>query len=126
LRAIIVAGGRGARLGPLTADVPKPLSRSGRRIQLGRLPADREQRRRLTRTCRELLSEQAPQVSVPFSRHQGGCAYHLMVVVLPEGKTRVGVQEYLRDRECKLLCTTGPPTSSPTIAADPTCGELSG
>lgn len=64
------------------------------RVQLGRLPADRALRRRLTDAYRVLLRD-LPGITVPFAWHSADSAHHLMAVVLPEGVRRDGVQAAL-------------------------------
>ncbi|MDX2525298.1 DegT/DnrJ/EryC1/StrS family aminotransferase [Streptomyces europaeiscabiei] len=66
------------------------------RVQLGRLAADREQRRELTRVYHELLAREVPDVLVPWAGRTEDSAYHLMATVLPERASRAGVRAALR------------------------------
>jgi dTDP-4-amino-4,6-dideoxygalactose transaminase len=66
------------------------------RVQLGRLTADRERRRRLTQAYHELLARHVPEAVVPWAGRTGDSAYHLMAMVLPEQVSRAGVQDALR------------------------------
>jgi dTDP-4-amino-4,6-dideoxygalactose transaminase len=68
------------------------------KVQLGKLPANNERRRRLTQVYREALQELAPQVSVPFVRHAGISAAHLMPVLLPAGTNRAGFMEGMKSQ----------------------------
>lgn len=58
------------------------------RVQLEKLPANNERRRRLTQVYREALGELAPQVEVPFGDHPGLSAAHLLPILLPVGMGR--------------------------------------
>lgn len=73
---------------------PSELGSAMGRVQLGRLPGDRTLRRRLTDAYRELLRD-LPGIIVPFARHSGDSAHHLMAVVLPEVVPRDDVQAAL-------------------------------
>ncbi|MET8139937.1 DegT/DnrJ/EryC1/StrS family aminotransferase [Sphaerisporangium sp. NPDC005288] len=66
------------------------------RVQLGRLAADRECRRALTRAYHELLARHLPDAVVPWAGRTEDSAYHLMAMVLPEQVNRAGVQAALR------------------------------
>lgn len=65
------------------------------RVQLGRLPGDRERRRELAGRYHALLHE-VPGVTVPFASFRGDSAHHLMAVVLPPGVPRHEVQAALK------------------------------
>ncbi|WKU07206.1 DegT/DnrJ/EryC1/StrS aminotransferase family protein [Micromonospora sp. HUAS LYJ1] len=64
------------------------------RVQLGKLPLDRERRRSLVATYREVLAA-APELVLPFAGRTGDSALHLMPVVLPTGTDRGAVREGL-------------------------------
>jgi dTDP-4-amino-4,6-dideoxygalactose transaminase len=64
------------------------------RVQLGRLPAEREHRRRLVTAYRELLAA-VPGLVVPFAGHAGDCAHHLLAVLLPPGTDRAHLRAAL-------------------------------
>lgn len=73
---------------------PTEMSSAIGRVQLDRLSEDRVLRRRLVHRYRELLRE-VPGVRVPFARHTGDSAFHLMAVLLPPGQDRTRVQAAL-------------------------------
>jgi dTDP-4-amino-4,6-dideoxygalactose transaminase len=58
------------------------------RVQLRKLPAGNERRRKLTALYRELLAELAPQVHMPFAEPRGTSCCHILPVLLPPGTDR--------------------------------------
>jgi dTDP-4-amino-4,6-dideoxygalactose transaminase len=68
------------------------------KVQLGKLPANNERRRHLTQIYREALQELAPQVTVPFERHAGISAAHLMPALLPRMTDRPGFMESMKSQ----------------------------
>ena len=58
------------------------------KVQLGKLEANNERRRRLTQVYRDALQELTPQVVAPFASHAGISAADLMPVLLPAGTNR--------------------------------------
>ncbi len=68
------------------------------KVQLGKLTANNEQRRRLTQTYRDALLELAPQIKVPFTHHAGISAAHLMPVLLPAAINRPGFMESMKSQ----------------------------
>src|SRR5512147_2174362 len=68
------------------------------KVQLGKLPANNERRRRLTQVYRDALQELAPQVGVPFTQHAGFSAAHLMPVLLPAGTNRPSFMESMKSQ----------------------------
>lgn len=68
------------------------------KVQLGKLAANNERRRQLTQVYRDALQELAPQIAVPFVRHAGISAAHLMPVLLPAGTNRVGFMEGMKSQ----------------------------
>jgi len=66
------------------------------KIQLGKLAANNERRRHLTQTYRDALQELVPQITVPFARHAGISAAHLMPVLLPPGAERTSFMESMK------------------------------
>lgn len=61
------------------------------RVQLGKLPASNDHRRGLTDLYRELLSELAPEIQMPFAKLHGSSSvscYHILPVLLPSGTDR--------------------------------------
>ncbi len=65
-------------------------------VQLGKLPANNEKRRQLTRVYREKLNSAAPQVTVPFTSHPGISAAHLMPILLPSGTNRTAFMDAMK------------------------------
>jgi len=65
-------------------------------VQLGKLEANNERRRRLTQVYRDALQELTPQVGVPFANHAGISAAHLMPVLLPAGTNRPAFMESMK------------------------------
>ena len=57
-------------------------------VQLRKLSSNNEHRRRLTQVYRDALQELAPQVTVPFARHAGISAAHLLPLLLPPGSNK--------------------------------------
>jgi dTDP-4-amino-4,6-dideoxygalactose transaminase len=53
-------------------------------VQLTRLSANNDRRRRLTGIYRDALQEVAPRVTVPFEHHAGISAAHLLPILLPD------------------------------------------
>jgi len=68
------------------------------KVQLAKLPANNERRRRLTQIYRDVLQELVPQVVVPFANHAGISAAHLMPVLLPAGTTRSSFMESMKSQ----------------------------
>ena len=66
------------------------------KIQLGKLAANNKRRRHLTQTYRDALQELVPQITVPFARHAGISAAHLMPVLLPPGAERTSFMESMK------------------------------
>jgi dTDP-4-amino-4,6-dideoxygalactose transaminase len=69
-------------------------------VQLEKLDANNECRRRLTGLYRDALHEFAPQVTVPFADHAGVSAAHLMPILLPEGADKLEFMEQMK--ACKV------------------------
>jgi dTDP-4-amino-4,6-dideoxygalactose transaminase len=67
-------------------------------VQLGKLALNNERRRHLTQVYREALQELAPQVSVPFARHDGISAAHLLPMLLPAGTNKLNFMEAMKAR----------------------------
>lgn len=65
-------------------------------VQLRKLVANNEQRRRLTQIYRDALQELAPQIIVPFAQHAGISAAHLMPVLLPTGSNKSSFIENMK------------------------------
>ena len=66
------------------------------KVQLGKLAANNECRRRLTQVYRDALQELTPHVVVPFENHAGISAAHLMPVLLPAGTNRQSFMESMK------------------------------
>ncbi len=67
-------------------------------VQLRKLPANNERRRRITQVYQDALEELAPQVGVPFREHPGTSAAHLMPVLLPRGTSRLQFMENMKSQ----------------------------
>jgi dTDP-4-amino-4,6-dideoxygalactose transaminase len=67
-------------------------------VQLKKLHKNNAVRRRLTEEYWRSMGEAAPEVRLPFRRHRGESACHLMAVVLPEGTDRMLVMERMKAR----------------------------
>ncbi|MGZ6316639.1 MAG: DegT/DnrJ/EryC1/StrS family aminotransferase [Anaerolineales bacterium] len=65
-------------------------------VQLRKLEANNERRRRLTQVYRDALEELAPNVGVPFAGHAGVSAAHIMPVLLPGGANRSNFMENMK------------------------------
>lgn len=65
-------------------------------VQLKKLEANNDRRRRLSQTYRDALHEFAPQVTVPFADHAGISAAHLMPVLLPEGSDKLSFMDKMK------------------------------
>jgi dTDP-4-amino-4,6-dideoxygalactose transaminase len=66
------------------------------REQLKKVGGFNQRRGELTRLYRELLSELAPGMHVPFTRERGTSCYHIMPVLLPEGTDRFQFMEGMK------------------------------
>jgi dTDP-4-amino-4,6-dideoxygalactose transaminase len=86
-------------------------------VQLGKLEANNERRRHLTKTYREVLEELAPQAVVPFADHAGSSAAHLMPILLPAGTARSNFMENMKAQGIQTSIHY-PPVHSFTAYAD--------
>lgn len=68
------------------------------RVQLRKLPAGNARRRVLTLLYRELLSELAPEISMPFAEERGTSSHHILPVLLPAGTDRIRFMEGMKAR----------------------------
>ena len=66
------------------------------RVQLGRLEANNQRRRQLTRTYRERLS--GLDLTIPFEGYRGISAAHLLPLILPVGVDRFAFMEQMKAR----------------------------
>jgi dTDP-4-amino-4,6-dideoxygalactose transaminase len=66
--------------------------------QLKKLSKNNMIRRTLTEEYWRILGEEVPAVRLPFKKHRGESACHLMAVILPEGTDRTAVMERLKER----------------------------
>ena len=66
------------------------------RVQLGKLPNYNQRRQHLTALYRELLTELAPEVQMPFGEERGTSCYHILPVLLPSGTDRIHFMEGLK------------------------------
>ena len=66
------------------------------RVQLGKVAAGNQRRRHLTALYRELLSELAPEIQMPFADGRGTSCYHILPALLPPGTERIRFMEGLK------------------------------
>lgn len=66
------------------------------RVQLRKLEANNARRRELIALYRDLLAECCPSIAVPFDRHRGVSAGHIMPVLLPRGADRLKFMEGMK------------------------------
>ena len=66
------------------------------RAQLKKIRRFNQRRAELTRLYRDLLSELAPEVRVPFNEERGVSCHHIMPVLLPKGTNRVAFMEAMK------------------------------
>jgi dTDP-4-amino-4,6-dideoxygalactose transaminase len=66
------------------------------RVQLSKLKVKNARRRELTELYRSMLRESAPQITVPFLKHKGVYACHVMPVLLPDGCNRVAFMDHMK------------------------------
>lgn len=66
------------------------------RVQLKKLDRNNALRREYTLLYHELLQEWVPEISLPFSNHQGTSACHLFPILLPEGLNRTRFMEIMK------------------------------
>jgi len=66
------------------------------RAQLKKMSRFNQRRAELTQLYRELLSELAPEIGVPFHEERGVSCHHIMPVVLPKGANRVQFMEAMK------------------------------
>ncbi len=65
-------------------------------VQLGKLERNNQRRRSLTDLYHRQLSEDAPDLGLPFLNHRGQSAAHLLPVLLPAGKDRIKFMEQMK------------------------------
>ncbi len=68
------------------------------RVQLRKLPANNARRQELSDCYEELLSQMAPEITVPFSQHPGQSAYHIRPILLPAHIDRETFMANLKQR----------------------------
>lgn len=68
------------------------------RVQLKKVGANNQRRAALTALYRELLTELAPGVSMPFSEGRGTSCYHILPILLPVGMDRIRFMEGMKAR----------------------------
>jgi dTDP-4-amino-4,6-dideoxygalactose transaminase len=68
------------------------------RAQLKKLPSNNRSRAALTHLYRDLLSELAPQVKMPFEEDRGTSCYHILPILLPAGTDRIRFMENMKER----------------------------
>jgi dTDP-4-amino-4,6-dideoxygalactose transaminase len=67
-------------------------------VQLRKLEKNNEKRRLLIDLYQKLLMEEAPSVCVPFLKHRGQSAGHLMPILLPVGQDRIKFMEKMKEQ----------------------------
>ena len=65
-------------------------------VQLRKVEKNNARRRHLTQLYHETLQEMAPQITLPFGKHAGISAAHLMPVLLPRSTNRADFMEQLK------------------------------
>jgi dTDP-4-amino-4,6-dideoxygalactose transaminase len=66
--------------------------------QLKKLPANNARRRGLTQIYRDAFQELEPRVAVPFMKHEGISAAHLLPVLLPAGTDKSDFMESMKSQ----------------------------
>jgi dTDP-4-amino-4,6-dideoxygalactose transaminase len=66
------------------------------RTQLQKVGRFNKRREEITSLYRELLSELTPEIRVPFTQPRGTTCYHIMPVLIPEGKDRIKFMEGMK------------------------------
>ncbi len=67
-------------------------------FQLKKVGANNQRRAALTALYRELLSELAPEMEMPFAAQRGTSCYHILPVLLPDGTDRIRFMEGMKTR----------------------------
>lgn len=65
-------------------------------VQLGKLERNNQKRRSLTDLYHRQLSQDAPDLGLPFLKHRGQSAAHLLPILLPTGKDRIKFMEQMK------------------------------
>jgi len=68
------------------------------RVQLQKLPAHNDRRRALTETYADVLTEVAPELTIPYRQHRGRSSCHIRPVLLPDGVDRRRFMVVMKDR----------------------------
>jgi dTDP-4-amino-4,6-dideoxygalactose transaminase len=68
------------------------------RVQLKKVSANNQRRGVLTALYRELLTELAPEIQMPFADQRGTSCYHILPVLLPVGMDRTRFMEGMKAR----------------------------
>jgi dTDP-4-amino-4,6-dideoxygalactose transaminase len=68
------------------------------RVQLKKVSANNQRRGALTSLYRELLTELAPEIRMPFADQRGTSCYHILPVLLPDGLDRIHFMEGMKAR----------------------------
>jgi dTDP-4-amino-4,6-dideoxygalactose transaminase len=66
--------------------------------QLKKLSINNKKRRLLTSNYWQALRRTVPEVGVPFIKHQGESANHLMPIILPKGANRIEIMEKMKEQ----------------------------
>jgi dTDP-4-amino-4,6-dideoxygalactose transaminase len=67
------------------------------RVQLGRVLKGNHRRGELAALYRQMLADQAPQVTVPFTQPRGQSSYHIMPVLLPPGSDKLAFMAAMKE-----------------------------
>lgn len=66
-------------------------------VQLKKLHINNQKRRSLTEQYLQLLEQAVPRVGVPFIKHRGESACHLMPIILPKETNRTQIMEKMKE-----------------------------
>jgi dTDP-4-amino-4,6-dideoxygalactose transaminase len=67
-------------------------------VQLGKMARNNERRRELTSLYHQRLAEKLPQLILPFTRHPGLSACHILPLLLPEAVDRLAFMNAMKTR----------------------------
>jgi dTDP-4-amino-4,6-dideoxygalactose transaminase len=69
------------------------------RTQLRKLEQNNQKRRELARFYQQMLTEQVPEIIIPFEHHPGTSTCHIMPILLPEGTDRARFAQGMKNRQ---------------------------
>jgi dTDP-4-amino-4,6-dideoxygalactose transaminase len=67
-------------------------------VQLAKLDRNNAKRRHLTDLYHRQLQELVPELGLPFMKHRGQSAAHLLPILLPEGRNRIKFMERMKEQ----------------------------